>query len=341
MVSNDDEQQRVLEGHFACGPGLLIDIECLSHGYQSRTSNHELEISLPTLKANWQEGFLDPPAWAYKQFKDTEQAAILADSEFEWGVTVGYQDNSDGTQSPEFARVRRWRFQTTIATSTNKFVYVAARGKFIEELEAWWTLLSNWISIFTRQDLVLIGKSGSGIRFGPIVNWNGDPDGLRVNGSRETSIPVVSDQGVDVLDHQTLLACMSLAADGKKPPDEWLFIRDARSLINARQYRRAVIDAGTAAELAMTALIDGKLTNLNFLEREKLLAKNRGLWELSNLMIERGAGTRPDQLQKDLAEPRNDAAHDGAKLSGDKAEAALAAAINLVEQLHPLHGFKP
>lgn len=338
MASNDDRQQRVLEGHFTCGPGLLISIECLSHSYQSRTSNHEVEISLPTLRANWQEGFLDPPAWTYKQFRETDQEAILADSKFEWGVTVGYQDNSDGTQSPEFARVRRWRFQTTIAATANKFVYVAARGKFIEELEAWWMLLSNWVSVLTRQDLVLIGKSGSGIRFGPIVNWNGDSDGLCVNGSRETSIPVASDQGLEVTDHQTLLACMKLAADGKKPPDEWIFIRDARSLINAHQYRRAVIDAGTAAELAMTALIDGKLTNMNFLEREKLLEKHRGLWELSNLMIERGAGIRPDRLQKDLVEPRNDAAHDGAKLSGTKAEAAVAVAVALVEQLHPLQG---
>ena len=164
--------------------------------------------------------------------------------------------------------------------------------KFIQELEAWWSLVSTWISIFTKQDFVEIGKTRSGIRVGPIVTWNGDADGLRVNGSKETSIPNVNDKGVEIVNHRTLLACTRLAANGTQPPDEWLFIRDARSLVNARQYRRAVIDAGTAAELAMTALIDPTLTGMNLLQREKLFEKNRGLWELSNLMLQQNAGTQ-------------------------------------------------
>ena len=336
MTANVDAQQRALEGHFACGPGLLIDIQCLSHSYTSRTPNHDLEISLPTLRAEWQEGFLDPPAWSYKRFRDPEHEVVLADDKFEWGVTVGFHNNPDGTQSPEFARVRRWRFETTITTTADKFVYFGAREKFIQELEAWWSLVSTWISIFTKQDFVEIGKTRSGIRVGPIVTWNGDADGLRVNGSKETSIPNVNDKGVEIVNHRTLLACTRLAANGTQPPDEWLFIRDARSLVNARQYRRAVIDAGTAAELAMTALIDPTLTGMNLLQREKLFEKNRGLWELSNLMLQQNAGTRPDRLQPDLAEPRNQAAHDGAVLSEAKAIAAIAIAADLVEQLHPL-----
>ena len=336
MTASGGAQQRALECHFACGPGLLIDIECLSHSYTSRTRNHDLEVSLPTLRADWQEGFLDPPAWSYKRFRDPEQEVVLSDDKFEWGVTVGYQDNPDGTQSPEFARVRRWRFETTITTTADKFVYFGVREKFIQELEAWWSLVSTWISVFTKQDFVEIGKTRSGIRVGPIVTWNGDVDGLRVNGSKETSIPNVNDEGVEILNHQMLLACTRLAANGTQPPDEWSFIRDARSLVNARQYRRAVIDAGTAAELAMTALIDPTLTGMNLLQREKLFEKNRGLWELSNLMVTQNVGTRPDRLQQDLAEPRNQAAHDGALLSEAKAIAAIAIAADLVEQLHPL-----
>lgn len=336
MTANGGAQQHTLEGHFACGLGLLIDVECLSHSYTSRTPNHELEISLPTLRAEWQEGFLDPPAWSYKRFRDPEHEAVLSDDKFEWGVTVGYHNNPDGTQSPEFARVRRWRFETKITTTADKFAYFGAREKFIQELEAWWSLVSTWISIVTKQDFVEMGKTRSGIRVGPIVTWNGDADGLRVNGSKETSIPNVNDEGVEILDHQKLLACTRLAANGTQPPDEWVFIRDARSLVNARQYRRAVIDAGTAAELAMTALIDGTLTSMNLLQRERLFEKNRGLLELSNLMIKRNAGTRPDRLQQDLAEPRNRAAHEGALLNEAKATAAIAIATSLVEQLHPL-----
>jgi hypothetical protein len=336
VTATDGAQQRILEGHFPCGPGLLIDIECLSHSYPSRTPNHNLEITLPTLRAEWQEGFLDPPAWSYKRFSDPEHEIALSDANFEWGVTVGYQNNPEGTQSPEFARVRRWRFETTITNTADKLVYFGVREKFIQELETWWSLASTWISIFTKQDFVETGKTRSGMRVGPIVTWNGGADGLRVNGSKETSIPNVNDEGVEILNHQTLLARTRLAASGTPPPDEWMFVRDARSLVNARQYRRAVIDAGTAAELAMTALIDPTLTGMNLLQTKKLFEKNGGLWELSNLIVTQNAGTRPDRLQQDLAEPRNRAAHDGGVLSETKANAAIAIAADLVAQLHPL-----
>ena len=340
MTESGDPQQRVLEGHFACGSRLLIAIECLGHSYNSRTPNHDLSVSLPTLKAEWQEGFLDPPAWSYRSFREAKQSAQLSDDKFDWGVTVGFHDEPDGTQLPDFARVRRWRFETTVTSTNFASDFFRARARAVQELEAWWDLISTWISLFTRQDFVEIGKTRRGIRVGPIVMWCGDKDGKRVNGSIDKSIPVVSDQ-VDILDHRTLSGCVTLAANGAQPPDEWLFIRDARSLVSARQCRRAVIDAGTAAELAMTALVDRTLTSMNFLEREKLFEKNRGLWELSNLVVTRNAGTRPSRLQQDLAEQRNSAAHEGASLNEAKANAAIAVAVALVEQLHPLADLLP
>jgi len=48
---------------------------------------------------------------------------------------------------------------------------------------------------------------------------------------------------VEVLDRQQLQAATDLAASDSSPHVEWLFIRDARSLLNAGEYRRAVIDA--------------------------------------------------------------------------------------------------
>lgn len=331
-----ETQERPLEGHFECGAGLLIATECLGHGYDSKTANHDLAISLPTLKQEWQEGYLGPPAWTHRVFRDPPQNKEVSDENFTWGVTVGFHDEPDGTQAPDFARVRRLRFETTIITTNYAGDFFNARAGAVRELEAWWAVLSSWISVFTRQDFVEIGKTRGGIRSGPIVTWSGDKDGYRVNATIDTSLPVVSDD-VDILDHRTLTGCMRLAGDGAQPPDAWLFIRDARSLVNARQYRRAVLDAGTAAELAMTALIDAKHNHLNLLEREKLLEKHRGLWEMSGLMEQSQAGTRPPGLQKDLAEPRNQAAHEGAALSEAKANAAIAVAVDLVEQLHPLH----
>jgi hypothetical protein len=193
MTASGGTHERVLEGHFACGNGLLIAIECLGHSYDTKTASHDVSISLPTLKKEWQEGFLDPPAWTYRKSREPKQNAEVSNDKFDWGVTVGFHDEPDGTQAPEYARVRRWRFETTIATTSFASDFFNARAKAVRELEAWWELISSWISIFTKQDFVQIGKAGTGMRVGPIVTWCGDDTGSRVNASIDTSRPVTGD----------------------------------------------------------------------------------------------------------------------------------------------------
>jgi hypothetical protein len=336
-------QPRVLEGHFTCGNGLLIEAECLGRAYSTKLASHDLRISLPRLPNDWQgDGLLNPPDWTYRTFRDPEQEAKMSDGNFDWGVAVGFRNNPDGTQSPEFARVRRWRFETTIVTTRNAMDFFAAREKAMEELGVWWSLVSSWISIFTKQDFVEIGKAGSGIRVGPVVKWLGDEAGLRVNGSRDTSIPVVNDEGVDQLDDATLTRCMTLAAKGTQPPLEWLFIRDAYSLVNAKQNRRAAIDACTAAELSLTALIDNKFTadGTAAADRKEQFEKHHGISKLKTLHKNvSAAGVLPKRLVDDVGALRNKAAHRGYDPSPEETTLAIETATLVVELASPLANF--
>jgi hypothetical protein len=333
-------QVRPLEGHFACGSGLLIESECLGRSYTSRTSGRDLTLSLPRMPADWQgDGFLKPPQWKYQTFEDRGLEARLSDTGFEWGATSGFKNNDDGSQSPEFARVRRWRFETTMVAASDKFAFSNARSEAIREIEIWWDLVSSWISIFTKQDFVEIGKTRSGIRVGPIVTWCGSGDQLRVNGSRDASIPIVNDVGVDRLNEITLLRCMTLAGNGTQPPDEWLFIRDARSLVNAKQYRRAVIDACTAAELSLTTLIDNKFAadGTSTKDRKKQFDSHHGISKLKALHNKVGAaGNLPKRLVEDVGATRNKAAHRGYSPTIDETELAIETAVLVVEQAYPL-----
>ena len=75
------------------------------------------------------------------------------------------------------------------------------------------------------------------------------------------------------LELHDLEACATAAGNQGPPPVEWLLIRDARSEVNegwdlhaSENLRRGVIDAATAAELAMTALIDKYLDDASVLE---------------------------------------------------------------------------
>lgn len=343
MTRSSGKSQRVFEGHFDCGSGLLIESECLGRSYTSRTAGRSLSISIPRMPTNWQgDGFLDPPDWSYKSFSDSELEDKFSDAAFDWGVTSGFRNNDDGTQTPEFARVRRWGFKTKIDDASDKFSFFNTCAEAIREIEIWWDLVSSWVSIFTKQDFVEIGKTRSGIRVGPVMTWCGNAEHLRVNGSRETSIPIVNDRGVSRLDENTLVRCLTLAANGTQPPDEWILIRDARSLVNCKQYRRAVIDACTAAELSITALIDNKFSvdGTTATERKSQFDAHHGIAGLKTLHKNVGAaGQLPKRLIENVGATRNKAAHRGYSPTTEETNLAIDAALLVVEQAYPLAKF--
>jgi hypothetical protein len=324
-----------LEGFFTCGSELLVVPECLGQNFQTRTLTYELTITLPELDAPDACAPLCRPPWKFNRAGEAPTASV----DEEWGtVASGRTRNSDGTWPAYNAEVRQCIVATTVEAGNDEQFREAARV-VAYELDLWWESVTDWLGVLTVQDFVGLGTQRRSILTYGFHAWSGDAEGIRraSTGSAMTVVP----GRVEPLDRDQLQRAMDLGASGGRPPAEWLLIRDARSLLRAGDYRRAVIDAGSAAELAMTALVDRRLTNLNFLQKEKLFEKNRGLWELSNLMLKRTAGTRPDRFQKDLAEPRNEASHDGAGLSNTKANAAIAVAADLVEQAYPLANFTP
>jgi hypothetical protein len=141
-----------------------------------------------------------------------------------------------------------------------------------------------------------------------------------------------------MLNLQELRACATAAGNQGLPHAEWLFIRDARSLLGAGQNRRAVIDACTAAELSVTALIDRKFDQLGTskTDRDQELNTHHGLQRLIQLNNRVGASTLPRRLQQDVAEPRNRAAHQGEQSSEPEARAAILKATEVVEMAYPL-----
>ncbi|WP_164478423.1 hypothetical protein [Mycolicibacterium stellerae] len=339
-VAAGDTQERPLEGHFACGNGLFIAIECIGHSYSTKTTTRDVSLSLPTLKQNWQEGRLDPPTWTYRHAREAN--ADIQDEKFDWGVTVGFHDEPDGSQAPDYARISRLRFETTIATTRLAADFFKVRAEAVRELESCWALTSSWISIFTRQNSVTVGKAGSGMRVGSIVNWSGD-NNYRVNVSTDTSSPVLSAAGVDILDHQTLTACLALAARQTMPPLEWTFIRDARSLVTAKEYRRAAIDACTASELALTALIDNKFDadGIPAAARKAQFDTHHGISKLTQLHRKVGAaGVLPTRLVQDVGALRNKAAHRGYDPTPTETALAIQTATTVVELVSPLSGYR-
>ena len=221
--------------------------------------------------------------------------------------------------------------------------FFRARDSAVRELESWWDITSSWISIFTKQNSVPIGKAGTGMRVGSIVTWSGDDRGHRVNASTDTSTPALSPTGVDIIDHRTLTACLTLAAGQTKPPLEWLFIRDARALATAKEYRRAAIDACTASELSLTALIDNKFDadNIPAAARKAQFDSHHGISRLTQLHKNVGAaGALPKDLVRDVGALRNKAAHRGYDPTSNETALAIQTATAVVELASPLSKYR-
>lgn len=133
-----------------------------------------------------------------------------------------------------------------------------------------------------------------------------------------------------IVERPELVAAFAAASLGTGPPLEYQLIADARFFAMRGDYRYAVINACTAAEIALAQSEDGQpgeneLDPSGIAERYKLIAGRRESLPVSvNRVIDQLAG------------PRNDAAHRGDLLTRDTARRALRTASELLASFAPL-----
>ncbi|MFF1553342.1 hypothetical protein ACFVX3_20175 [Rhodococcus erythropolis] len=325
-----------LVGHFACGSGLHLSADCCGKSFETATATYVIEIYLPELPIPWQDAMLVSPP----QVAPTSDADVADERErsLKWGLVIDWAAHPSGHQVPTSVRVLRLGFKALDAVA-NRDDLSGMRHSFPAELDIWWGRFSTWVAILTGQDPREYQRTTAPTRHEPIWTW--------VDGESKRRGQSVSEEAprrmreFDPLDEATMAACMKLAGQGDEPPAEWMFIRDARSAVTSGDYRRAVIDAGTAAELAITELLDQHLSVVDPTIADALLTRARALEQRSNLMKELGAGTEPKGFTKDLKSPRNIAAHKGDAPSKEVAVRAIGVAVDLVEQSTPLLGLVP
>ncbi|HQE16574.1 MAG TPA: hypothetical protein PLD01_16100 [Mycobacterium sp.] len=363
MAGGDDAaMERPFEGHFVVGgSGLYVTTECLGRTFASRTPNFALTIGLPRVGTNLDlvpaeirerisepavpSKELVPPEWAYGPVDDTERM----DEEHISPVWGGVMDDGRArTVYPESAResavVYRCRFHTTLTAPSPGQQFDALAEEFLKELDDWWARFTSWVGILTRQDFVGLGGYPGGMtRSYPLVTWSVGTSGQRVDRQWRYYAPPHKSP-MSKLQLRELEACVT-AAGRNPPPPEWLFIRDARSLLQAGQARRAVLDAGTAAELAMTTLIDKYLDDTQVTDPGVRTAFGR----FNNLVAKQEVlkflrcGLLPERTRPDLIDLRNTAIHGRGRAGSGweevtlpQAQTAVEIATAIVEAAHPL-----
>ncbi|WP_228002459.1 HEPN domain-containing protein [Nocardia australiensis] len=323
-----------LEGGFACGSGFLVTPDCLGQRFRSRTANHELSLTLPVRTDGTEENGLRRAPWTYVLEGDERDACWSDD---EWGSVAGA-----AAETPTYAHIKRCVVHSEVASNDGD-EFKAAAQRFGDELAVWWSSVCDWLDILTLQDFASLKRTQRSILNDSVQMWSGDSAGIRKAGISYQVFTGGIHQ-VEVLDAHQLQAALDLAARGTQPDAEWLFMRDARSLLNAGEYRRAVIDACTAAELAVTSLIDRKFDDdgISKAERKREFDSHHGLSKLTQLHKKRRAsGKLPKRVVEEVGAPRNKAAHKGACLSRAEADTAIGTAAEVVSTAFPLSSIVP
>lgn len=243
------------------------------------------------------------------------------------GELRGWNKAQDGSVIAVLACVKRVRllFPVSAADAAN-----VNFGPALDNLLGpWWDSLSSWIEVTTGQDLATFGDRRPK-RPQTFHLWGGNADG--------TMRPLAMlFQGIGFppshpLPSEGLRKCLSAVAEGRAAPPERRHLSDARSLHNNGQWRRAVIDSATAAEVAITSWIDSNGTPE---VRADLAQGPRTLGRLWRIYAELG-GTVPDHFQERVVDPRNDAAHRGMSLTSEQSAAAIDATAELLRATTPL-----
>ncbi|MEA2446242.1 MAG: hypothetical protein QOJ12_3538 [Thermoleophilales bacterium] len=326
----------VVEGYFVCPAAFAIETNGLAGQYQARIGDRDTTITLPRIDENaspFQPRLL-APHWYYQGIS-IPQADIPSDEAY-WGNGAIF--NADNT--PRVVIVRRIRIavdEVVGDTDKRRTADLVARA-----MPRWWGLASTWIEIIHGQDLSRLGPIAPGVHFNGTTLWT--------QLERDAALSQVTYVGAQPgrysmpnyapMSPNDFQYCLDLASNGSQPADAWLFIRDARSLLSGHDYRRAVLDAGVAAELALTTLIRLNRCSQGIdedeFEHELQRRQYRTLGGRCSYWENHCGGELPDDYRSQLIDTRNAATHEGLAVSRSAAEAAIAVATEIVVTAHPL-----
>lgn len=202
-------------------------------------------------------------------------------------------------------------------------------------VERWLVRLIEWLEVFT--DIDAYGaptRSAMGLLDTTIVDLDA-PDGVyaMVTANAEHG------NGPGAVGSKWWREAVARTNRSLPPPTAHVYLRDARANSLHGERRRAVIDACTAAEVAMTTRVLSKAGDTEHVRR--ILRNTRGATELYDLVCALDSpvnGVSRARVMNQLANPRNVAAHEGTPPTPDATRLAYEVALQIVGAYSPVRG---
>lgn len=325
----------------ACDAGLLVLPECLDQSFASSMMCFPLTVRLPRLDQSRHTYNLLAPISTSRENRDAQDASearYAGDSE--WGCVQSWRDPDDWKDPPipTSAIVEQFRFHTEGAAGDD-VEFQGTLDHFGRHQSDWWQRLAEWVGVVSSQDLIGLGKNRRARAFLHLTMWIAKPAEGQESSFARLNIGDVRGYCGDPLTKEQLSRCLTLAGGPTRPPDAWLLMRDARSLFRADEYRRAILDIGTAAELALTAMLARHASASGAADVIRVVNKTRMLGNLRNLAAELIPEALPAQLKERVITPRNSATHEARPLTKETAAMAIDTTTELLKTAYPLTDF--
>jgi hypothetical protein len=182
----------------------------------------------------------------------------------------------------------------------------------------WHDVFRSWIEVATAQDLDHVHpRWDAELEGGGLATFT--PEGERFG---HGGIVRFHNHDVTPATGNEVTTAIVAAGEPRYPPLAHQLLRDARAAWYRGQSRRAVIDAATATEIALTALVDK--AGANPLGKVLMLGRLVDVARASGLLFPEWC----DELMRLVVRPRNKAVHEGAEPDAwDAAEACKAAQL--------------
>lgn len=311
---------------------FLVDATCLGTTTSELIGSTSADIVLPGLTAGENNHLSAPHIYSIKS--EVNWSERLYDHA-PWGTIRSYNKDNTGRLN-----VTAWIKHILLR------LYVAGEGKdaFVEannigsylndRIEDWSENIGTWFEIVSESYLPRSGEKGSApLVFGDSRMWFFD-------GIKATLLPHVVKVRFPITDPPVAdLKCwrqiLAVIAKGSTPPVEHVLLRDARQGIFEEQTRRAVLDAASAAEISLAALLDKQIKSVPLPVQQVVRGATNSLGSLiTTLRKNFKISLRPD-VDNVLAHLRNRSIHGGFKPSLDEAKCALEIATEIVEMVNP------
>lgn len=320
---------RVVEGYYRCVAPFTVTDEALREQYPIVVGGHAGSLTLPSpIGVTTHHVAMEAPDWFYSDDVDLPQSRLVGAEDF-WGTAA--QWHADNT--PLAFHIRRFRLSFDIDGADGAVERLAR--EVAAAMPAWWAQVSVWLEVLFEQDLSRLGPVDPGVHFSATTLW------ARLDRAIGGVMPVGGTPGrfnmvrYSPADAAGLRRCIALAEAAEQPEREWQTLCEARSFFNGYDFRRAVLDAGLAAEQALRRMLSAAMVSEEREEADITKATRLPLGQLCDAWSKRGE-ILPEETFPRLVHRRNDAAHAGALVAREDAKDALSVAREIVNAAVPL-----